>query len=893
MHQLILAASPTQFHLLIASLAEEGRLHRLYTQNIDGIDTQLEALKTEIPLPLRAPWPKTIQLHGNLRTVQCTGNATHKMKFDPENFKSGAQPQCSMCEDEIKGSRKRGNKVHVTKPRVFLYDQFDFEDDESINKVIQHDLKAKPDAVIVVGTALKVGAAKNLVRDMCTVVKQARGCTAWINLKPPPNDLKCFDIAVKGNCEDIAMHVSSWWGNGCPNILNKSGIKYLQEKFNLFIATSSEELLSRAFLENESNPNFLEQKFLQLADEQNVSAPKDTAELAKPRFTAVDHNINTSYRHPLPAAAPTPKIVPIQAASSKSPLVLPGRRILPAQSRIPKNQAALIQRTHAFTRVKSAPVFVIKQPQQNTLPDLPQCWKSDCRKRLEEVIVEEVDLVRKSSSVITKIALSGYSEAYLGKSLWRLARGEWLNDEILNAYFELLKMPANQRIEKTTIIPHILRSHTTPNSLQEVVDTGSYTLYVPINSRKHWSFSVIVSKNKGDTVRWTHFCSMGGQAPDEFRRWLRAVFPRDVKENPIQGYPKQNNGADCGLFVLLGIRLLSSGKGYPSQEQSNAIIPGLRERILAEILASMLDPSASEHEAFLEKEAIADTVRLEKEDASDDDIMVIDDPRKTRDASGVESGLFVVDSDESGNDPSDRLDISEQEEDGFELTLLPPGKRSPEQLAEAFGDEKYMLKTLKEAVRIQRYMQEEGRYLKIGSMKLADLWVMVSTEKRDLKQRYLHYEFSSKFWEEMQGMGRNPRQRGPIPITVTSRMMKILQVTRETNWKYILQWARRALVWIELTDVFRDCLEHPSVALCAVADATSTLEKLTLTSREKYLNTIRLRVQQQDNEIVARLRSATPLYLALVRGNLSTDLLPIESNESSLSFEDKVKYLAV
>lgn len=56
-----------------------------------------------------------------------------------------------------------------------------------------------------------------------------------------------------------------------------------------------------------------------------------------------------------------------------------------------------------------------------------------------------------------------------------------------------------------------------------------------------------------------------------------------------------------------------------------------------------------------------------------------------------------------------------------------------------------MLKTLKDAVRIERYVQKEGGYPRIMDMKLARLWVMVSTEKRDLKQRYLHYEFSRKF----------------------------------------------------------------------------------------------------------------------------------------------------
>jgi NAD-dependent histone deacetylase SIR2 len=40
MYHLIERASPTQTHLVIAALAKECRLLRLYTQNIDGIDTR-------------------------------------------------------------------------------------------------------------------------------------------------------------------------------------------------------------------------------------------------------------------------------------------------------------------------------------------------------------------------------------------------------------------------------------------------------------------------------------------------------------------------------------------------------------------------------------------------------------------------------------------------------------------------------------------------------------------------------------------------------------------------------------------------------------------------------------------------------------------------------------
>lgn len=56
----IISASPVQSHLIIAALIKEGRLLRLYSQNIDGINTQLPLMNTLISLPLKGPWLKTV-----------------------------------------------------------------------------------------------------------------------------------------------------------------------------------------------------------------------------------------------------------------------------------------------------------------------------------------------------------------------------------------------------------------------------------------------------------------------------------------------------------------------------------------------------------------------------------------------------------------------------------------------------------------------------------------------------------------------------------------------------------------------------------------------------------------------------------------------------------------
>jgi hypothetical protein len=63
-------------------------------------------------------------------------------------------------------------------------------------------------------------------------------------------------------------------------------------------------------------------------------------------------------------------------------------------------------------------------------------------------------------------------------------------------------------------------------------------------------------------------------------------------------------------------------------------------------------------------------------------------------------------------------------------------------LASTFAEEALMVKMLREAVLIEQASQKAPGNTNIDNMQLADLWLMIRTEKQALKQRHLHYEFS-------------------------------------------------------------------------------------------------------------------------------------------------------
>lgn len=222
MSEMTKAARPTPFHHLLATLADEGRLLRLYSQNVDGLDTNLPPLSTKTPLPTSKPWPKTIQVHGGLDKMVCSKCHTIS-PFESELFKNALPPSCSDCEatDSVRTEHagKRSHGIGKLRPRLVLYNEHN-PDAEAIGSVTQADLRTRPDALIVVGTTLKVPGVRRIAREMCKVVRDRRdGITIWINNDPEPptgKDLEdCWDLIVQGPCDEVARHAAmrKWTDN--------------------------------------------------------------------------------------------------------------------------------------------------------------------------------------------------------------------------------------------------------------------------------------------------------------------------------------------------------------------------------------------------------------------------------------------------------------------------------------------------------------------------------------------------------------------------------------------------------------------------------------------------------------------------------------------------------
>ncbi|KNG85922.1 SIR2 family histone deacetylase (Hst4), partial [Aspergillus nomiae NRRL 13137] len=218
--------SPTAFHHMLARLSQENRLTRLYTQNIDGIETSMPPLATQIPLNVKAPWPRTIQLHGSLEKMVCQ-KCRHLGDFDGAMFDRPDAPECPECARNNQFRVETGQRSHgigKMRPRIVLYNEHN-PDEEAITSVMNADVRSRPDALIVVGTSLKIPGVRRLVKSLCSVIRSRRnGVTMWINNEPPAGKEfeDCWDLMVKGDCEEVArLAALKRWDDHSENVFDE------------------------------------------------------------------------------------------------------------------------------------------------------------------------------------------------------------------------------------------------------------------------------------------------------------------------------------------------------------------------------------------------------------------------------------------------------------------------------------------------------------------------------------------------------------------------------------------------------------------------------------------------------------------------------------------------
>ncbi|CAA6663443.1 unnamed protein product [Spirodela intermedia] len=188
-----------------------------------------------------------------------------------------------------------------------------------------------------------------------------------------------------------------------------------------------------------------------------------------------------------------------------------------------------------------------------------------------------------------------------------LRHGAWLNDEVINLYFELLK-EREKREPKKFLKCHFfntffykkltggrgsyefkaVRRWTTQRKLgYGLIECDK--IFVPIHKEIHWCLAVIDVKNE----KLLYLDSLGGwdrNALGVLARYLvdevkdksnRAIDVTSWKQEPVGGLPLQKNGWDCGMFMLKYADFISRGLGLCFQQDNMTYF---RKRTAKEIL---------------------------------------------------------------------------------------------------------------------------------------------------------------------------------------------------------------------------------------------------------------------------------------------------------------------
>lgn len=197
---------------MLARLGTESRLKRLYTQNIDGIETSMKPLATEVPLSVKGSWPVTIQLHGSIEWMVCQ-KCRYLTDFQADMFTEADPPACTDCAVNDQNRLACGLRSHGIgrmRPRIVLYNEHN-PDEEAIASVMNADIKSRPRVLIVAGTSLKIPGVRRLVKSMCAQIRSRKdGVTMFINNEAPSGKEfdDCFDLIIKGSCDEVAHQAS-------------------------------------------------------------------------------------------------------------------------------------------------------------------------------------------------------------------------------------------------------------------------------------------------------------------------------------------------------------------------------------------------------------------------------------------------------------------------------------------------------------------------------------------------------------------------------------------------------------------------------------------------------------------------------------------------------------
>ncbi|KAI1451758.1 DHS-like NAD/FAD-binding domain-containing protein [Annulohypoxylon moriforme] len=264
LRQKVKDVEPTTTHRFIARLRDVGKLARVYTQNIDEIEkkiglstdlkngagnrrrksTKQQVMNSEKEFKENQEPPRNddgpnrvdtdqaspnsevsgrsntrsalapdrgvecVFLHGSLNSLRCF--VCGKLcDWDEDGRESctmlGEQPECPHCAGATAARQEKGKRalgVGKLRPDIVLYGE-EHPQSDLISPIVQHDLSAGPDLLLILGTSLRVHGLKVMVKEFAKAVHKKGGQVVFINLTKPSESAwgDIIDYWIEWDCD--------------------------------------------------------------------------------------------------------------------------------------------------------------------------------------------------------------------------------------------------------------------------------------------------------------------------------------------------------------------------------------------------------------------------------------------------------------------------------------------------------------------------------------------------------------------------------------------------------------------------------------------------------------------------------------------------------------------
>ena len=249
-------------------------------------------------------------------------------------------------------------------------------------------------------------------------------------------------------------------------------------------------------------------------------------------------------------------------------------------------------------------VALIKQIKEDKFEKLLKKLNQKCDGEFPELTDDMLKVVKKvlSHGAPSEILAHGFDADITRADLSTLRDSCWLNDEVINFYFNLLK----ERSEKNSNLPkvHIFNTFFYPKIIKtgfagvkrwtRKTDIFSFDMVlIPIHLGMHWCLAEINFVNK----QLVYYDSLKGNNMNcivalkdyllrefkdkknenfDFSGWLE-LMPKDI--------PEQMNGCDCGVFACKYAEYRSRNAKFTFSQEN---MPYFRQRMIYEIASKKL-----------------------------------------------------------------------------------------------------------------------------------------------------------------------------------------------------------------------------------------------------------------------------------------------------------------